>query len=60
MLLFMAPKGTPKYKHFNRDLVNIMTVIYSVDADGSIQPQSIRDHFHLGKYSNQMQQKPLS
>ena len=52
-----CPKGTPKHERFNRDLENI-TVISSVDTDGSIQPQSIRDHFRLGKFKNssQMQQ----
>ena len=47
-----CPKGTPKHERFNRDLENIMTVISSVDTDSSIQPQSIRDHFRLGKFKN--------
>lgn len=41
-----------------------MSVISRVDTDGTIQPQTIRDYFHLGKFknSNQKQQcrpKPL-
>ena len=50
-----CPKGTPKHERFNRDLENIMTVISSVDTDSSIQPQSIRDHFRLGKFKNSSQ-----
>lgn len=55
-----CPKGSPKHERFNRDLEHIMSVISWVDTDGTIQPQSIRDHFCLGKFKNSSQSSSVN
>lgn len=48
-------KRHSKHEHFNKDLENIMTIISNVDANGSVQTHSIRNHFCLLKFKNSSQ-----
>ena len=53
-----CPSGMAKAAHLESDLSNVISVLPMVDS--SIQPQSIKDCFGLGKFStNKLRSRPL-